>query len=176
MFQTLKNKLILFFILRYYIKKTDVARSYSDFAKKSNRFLVILPNTEVDYVRSLAIVEMLFAKDKKVSLFVKDVRVSQLNNRYRAEYIDYNEKDISKLDLPSKNIVEKIKQKEFDVVIDLNLKNDIFSGIISNLCQSKYRIGFKKENSDKFYNIQIINNVSDSAISYRNLLNSLQMF
>lgn len=176
MLQKLKNKLIAFFILRFYFKKVNVARSYADFAKKSNRFLVILPVTESDYVRSLAVVEMLFAKDKKVSLFVKDFKVSQLVGRYKAEYIDYNEKDINKLDLPSKKIVEKIKEKEFDVVIDLNLKNDIFSGIISNLCQSKFRIGFKKDNSDKFYNIQLINNVTDSAISYRNLLNSLQMF
>lgn len=176
MLQKLKNRLITLFILRFYFKRAEVAKSYTDFAKKSNRFLVILPLTESDYARSLAIVEMLYAKDKSVSLFVKDVKVSQLIGRYKAEYIDYNEKDISKLDLPSKKIIEKIKEKEFDVVIDLNLKNDIFSGIISNLCKSKFRIGFKKDISDKFYNIQIINNATDSAISYRNLLNSLQMF
>lgn len=176
MFSLINNKLISSIVLKYYFKAAEIASSFKDFASSSNRYLILLPQSEKDYVQSFEIIETLLAKKKKVSVFVRDFKVSQLSGKYRAEYIDYNAKDINKLSLPSKRLCQIMKEKVFDVVIDLNRDDNLFSGIISNLCRSKFRIGFKKGNSDKFYNIQLINNEPDSAISYRNLLNSLQMF
>jgi hypothetical protein len=163
-------------VLKFYFKAAMKARTYTNFAKNSDRFLLILPQLENDYMNSLQVIDSLLKEKKKVSIVIKDLKVNHLLSQYKVDYIDFGTKDILRFDLPSKKLVQALKEKTYDVVIDLNMGENIFSGIIANLCLSNYRIGFKKENSDKFYNIQIINNESNSAISYRNLLNSLQMF
>jgi ADP-heptose:LPS heptosyltransferase len=69
-----------------------------------------------------------------------------------------------------------LSAKEFDVVIDLNINENIFYSVITSMANTRFRVGFKKRNSERFYNLIIINNEIKPEISYRNLLNSLQMF
>ena len=84
--------------------------------------------------------------------------------------------DVSKLNLPSNKLMNELAGKSFNAVIDLNRGENLFCSFASNLVESPMRIGFKKKNSDKFYNIQINDSEDNPQISYKNLLNCLQMF
>lgn len=81
----------------------------------------------------------------------------------------------TKIGLPNKELVSKVKKHTFDLVLDLNRDNDIFSSAMGNIPLSGFRIGFVKKNADYFYNFQIPNEINPEK-SYRNLLNSLRMF
>jgi ADP-heptose:LPS heptosyltransferase len=81
----------------------------------------------------------------------------------------------TKLGLPNKFLINKIKKYKFDLIIDLNLEYDIFSLVLSTIPEANFRVGFVKKNSDYFYNYQIPQEIN-SEKSYRNLLNSLRMF
>ncbi|MCX7874729.1 MAG: hypothetical protein N2321_01035, partial [Melioribacteraceae bacterium] len=71
---------------------------------------------------------------------------------------------------------KKLSQLNFDVVIDFNRVEDVFTSAISNIVGSKIKIGFKKNNSEKYYNFLIENKSNDIKMNYLNLLNTLKMF
>ena len=66
---------------------------------------------------------------------------------------------------------ERIINKKFDMIIDLNCRfNYDISSFINNL-ESYYKIGFKNMYSDYFYNIQINFNEGDTLENSYNKIN-----
>ena len=136
-----------------------------------------MPDNDDDFKSAASIISFFTELKKNVCLLVRDFRVSLIPHRERTRYIEYGINDFSKLYQPSKRLTDELKHKNIDLILDLNLQENIFCTIAANLIDSKFRICFMRGNSDKFYNFQIINNYeNNSAISYENLLNSLQMF
>ena len=78
--------------------------------------------------------------------------------------------------MPNKNLVNRLRRKEFDVVIDLNRGEDVFYSAITNVVGSKIRVSFEKEYSGEYYNIQIADKKTDPEVVYRSFLNYLKMF
>jgi len=72
---------------------------------------------------------------------------------------------------------EKLSSLFFNAVLDLNRKDNLFYSYISNIANAPIRVGFQKNDSDKFYNLQIMNNIIYTPeVSYKNFLNCLRMF
>ena len=65
---------------------------------------------------------------------------------------------------------ENILNKEFDVIIDLNCNFILDIAMIINKLKSNYKIGFKSEYSDSFYNIQFEYNTLEECYSKINLM------
>jgi hypothetical protein len=65
---------------------------------------------------------------------------------------------------------------QFNVSIDLNRKDNLFHSYSVCVVKTRLKIGFVKNDSDKFYNLQIINHEDNPEISYENFLNCLKMF
>ena len=150
--------------------------SFCKFIQESNDILIILPDDDVEFRNSLEAVYGLVEMKKNVVLFLRDYRISLITRKSGIGFIDYGIRDFTKLYLPAKTLLDKIAEKKFDTVIDLNLIEDIYAAIIVKSVDAKFKIGFKRGKTDLFYNILLINNENIPAFSYRNLLNSLQMF
>jgi ADP-heptose:LPS heptosyltransferase len=84
--------------------------------------------------------------------------------------------DINKLKLPSKRLEKEFRILKFDVVIDLEKEENLFNSLLVCIVNAPVKVGFRKKNSDKFYNLQIDNMEVNPEIFYKNLLNCLQMF
>ncbi|MGE5411198.1 MAG: DUF6913 domain-containing protein, partial [Clostridiales bacterium] len=111
-----------------------------------------------------------------LTLLVRDDQVSYLKLKCKLNYISVDKESFSKFGLPSEKIKDSLRSKHYNIVIDLNIQEDLFSSSLVSFSQASYRIGFNKSHSENFYNLIIRNNERISEISYRNLLNSLQMF
>ena len=94
---------------------------------------------------------------------------------YKSKAFGHGLNDINKINLPSKRMILKLLKNKFDVILDLNRKEQLFYSYITGKISAKIRIGFTKRLSDKTYNIQISNNETNLKISYKNLLNCLKM-
>lgn len=181
LFDTLRSRIGYLVATRTYLKKngakeSDVPHSFSGCVQDASSFLIVMPEGDEDFTNAMGFADTIRKKGKKVSLFVKEDKIASLwhNNYY--SYIQVNPADLTRLELPKRKFALMLRREKFDVVIDLNIPENIYCSVAANLVDSKYRIGFQKRNSDNFYNLQIINNEINSALSYRNLLNSLQMF
>ena len=113
---------------------------------------------------------------KNAFIFTHDFRVSLIPLKYRPHVIEYNVGDTNRLNLASKKLTDKLMQQQYHAVIDLNIKDNIFYSHLISILDLQVKIGFKKNNSDNYYNIQVNNVESNPEKSYKNLVNCLQMF
>ncbi|MGE5680947.1 MAG: DUF6913 domain-containing protein [Bacillota bacterium] len=174
--EEIKKQFLYFIAFRFYLKSSLKVQSYAEFASNASKFLVLMPEDTKDFDYALELVKKILLQKKSIVLLLKDNQVSYLKTKADLPYISVDKNSLNKLHMPSKDMLADFRAKEFDIAIDLNTNENIFYSILTSLAHAKFRIGFKKRNSEKFYNLIIINNEINPAISYRNLLNSLQMF
>ena len=172
----LKDKLGELFIKKNLKMKEHEVQSFRNFFKKSFNFLILMPEDETDFSYSVEVIKFLDANKKHSHILTYDYRVSLLPLKIRPSVIEHGIDDINKLKLPNKKFMGKIADLNINAVLDLNRKPNLFYSYTANLVDAPIRVGFAKENSDDFYNIQIINNDEPPEISYRNFLNCLKMF
>lgn len=171
---TWRKKIALFIARRKYFNRTDEIINFNKFIARSNSYLIIFPENYAD-INAAMDVQAHFKLNKKEVSIIHSADV-KLDLREDVSEFIYSKEDISKLKLPRKEFLHKLTSKQYDVVIDLNLQENFFLSVIARSVKGKIIIGFKKEDSDEFYNFQVANNQNNAEISYRNLLNSLLMF
>ncbi|MEI7812316.1 MAG: hypothetical protein WCJ01_07815 [Ignavibacteria bacterium] len=172
----LKKYLQYFVVFQFYLKRNTAANNFSSLLKESKDILVIMPDNDVDTNSALEFADKLIPLGKKITLLERDKRISLIQSRRKIPMIEYGIIHFNKIGLPTRELILKLKEKKFDVVIDLNTTENLFLSLLANLANAKYKIGFSREKSEDFYNMILINNERNPALSYRNLLNSLKMF
>jgi len=176
MFDSIKEKIAEFIVEKQLKNKQEGSHTFTGFFGKAFTFFVAMPEDDHDFTHSLVVLNFLTENKKSVMVLTRDFKVSLLPPKYRTKAIEYNFKDISKLYLPSKKLSDKLTEMQFNASIDLNRKENLFYSLSANLVQAPVRIGFAKPDSDKFYNLQVVNGEDNPEISYKNFLNCLQMF
>ncbi|MEW6654838.1 MAG: hypothetical protein AB1394_15400, partial [Bacteroidota bacterium] len=83
---------------------------------------------------------------------------------------------ISRFFLPDKMLIARLKEKYYDLVIDLNRQEDTFFSCVANVVKSKVRIGFRKNRSEDYYNLLFESRLNENSSAYKRLLEHLSMF
>lgn len=155
-------------------KKNPV--SFNNFIDHSVEFFIILPQGKSRDESVNDLFSFLLSHSKRVSVFATVEDFNYFPFRMKTQLIDYTLGEITKFNLPDKNLAQRLHKRKFDVAIDLNLSENIFYSTIMNLIKAKFLIGFSKENSDTYYNVQINGDLNNPKLAYENLLKSLRMF
>lgn len=177
MFEKLKRKIAHFILSRKYLNRNNEAIYFNNILSTSNNFFVILPSEDNDKNNSLDLIKYLLIHKKNVTIFSNQQLFNKfVSNKDKIDFITFSTNNITKLNLPSKDLINKLKIKNFDVVIDLNRKENTFFSAIANVVKSKVRISFQKDLSDPYYNFLFQNKNGDSELAYRNFLEVIRMF
>ena len=150
-------------------------QSFSSAFMNSGSFLILMPDDDKDFQYAVNILDYLEELKKDYSILTFDYRVSLLPLRFRKKALGHGMKDINKIELPSKRLTLNLTKKNYDALLDLNRKEQLFYTYISGIVSAAISIGFVKDFADKVYNIQIANSETNPKISYENLLNCLKM-
>lgn len=156
--------------------KQNKDQTFTEFFKRSFNFLVLLPQNDADFAHSIQVLYFLEDNKKHATAMTYDFRVSLLPLRFRNRIVEHNLSDVNALKLPSTKIISKLNGMMFQVVFDLNRKDNLFYSYISSVLDVPIRVGFSKPNSDLYYNLQIIDKESEAEISYKNFLECLKIF
>ncbi|MFH1198247.1 MAG: hypothetical protein V1720_21265 [bacterium] len=176
MFDLLKQK-IAKLLLHHKVKSIERAsQPYNKFISRSLDYLIIMPKNEQDFKNGLSVLEYFIHHKKNISVFIPDVKFNFIPHKSGLNIIDFSLDDITKLNMPGKGLQQRLKNRTCDVLIDLNLEDEVFYDAVVLMVESKYKIGFEKPDSDRYYNFQVPKSENNSDFSYRNLLNSLKMF
>ena len=176
MIRKITLKLAVYFAKKKFAKKQSSEKNFQRFFSESKQILIILPTSQNAMVdEAIEIVRFLAIHKKELFIIQSKDQFSYLPNDFKYSSLIIHDEDKTKIGLPNKELISRIKKHTFDLVIDLNRDTDIFSSAMANIPLSDFRIGFVKENADYFYNFQIPNEINPEK-SYRNLLNSLRMF
>ncbi len=176
MFDSLKKRAAYFIVKKKLKHRKAEARSFISPLNKAVSIFLVMPESEDDFRRAFDLLEFFERKGKKVSLLTQDYRVSLLPAKHHAAAVDYGAADVTKLSLPGKKLEDKLSGKQFDAVIDLERKENIFNSAAANIVKAPLRVGIKKKGSDIFYNLQISVKEDNPELFYKNFLNCLEMF
>lgn len=176
MLEFLKEKIAGRVVERQLKEQSFGLNAFTGFFKDSYTFFVAMPEEDKDFTYSLSVLNFLAENKKSSMVLARDFKISLLPQKYRGRTVEYSEKDVTKWKLPSKRLVNKLSGMQFNVSIDLNRKDNLFHSFSVNVVKARLKIGFAKSESDKFYNLQIINHEDNPEISYENFLNCLKMF
>ncbi len=176
MIENLKNKLALYFIRKNYKSKETGEKIERDFFRKSSKYIILMPEIDEDYQNSFEVIRYLSIHKKNITVFIPEHKLNLFDKSMKTEFLTYSISDKTKLNLPSKEIVEKLKEKKYDAVLDLNRSENLYFAGVALLPECKIRAGVNKQKTKQFYNVLFNISENNSEISYRNLLNSLSMF
>lgn len=140
-------------------------RNFSTVFERSFSFLILMPVDERDF--RFATELLTFLKNNKKTLFIMtyDYRVSLLPATLKNNVIEHGINDQNRLRLPSKKLLNRLNNMHFDVVIDMNRTELLFYNYITNSVKSAIKLGFARTNSDRYFNLQVVNNESNPEIS-----------
>lgn len=176
MIELIKDKIAGFVVSGKLKEHENSLQSFHNIFSRSFTYFVVMPEDETDFNHSFEVLHYLDTNKKTPIAFTFEFKVSLLPQKFRARAIGYKLTDVSKLKLPSHSLVKKLNEVNANVVLDLNRKDSIFNSYASNLVKAPVRIGYLKNNSDKYYNLQLNIDEESPEISYKKLLNCLQMF
>lgn len=175
MLEKVKSKIAEFILLRRVNKHQREPSTFNNFVSNSKNILIIVPNVIEEFEQINEITKHLIASGKKIKLLIRESQSSEIVEIKNVKKITYNNTDKSWINLPVKDFRKSKLNKSIDIIIDLNRDTNIFMSAVTALHPAPYKVGFVKKNSDKYYNFQIPDQIN-TEISYRNLLNSFQMF
>lgn len=171
------RKIIAGFVVNRNLKsKSYEPVSFNNVYNNAHTFFVLMPDNEIDFHHALTVVNDLDRNGKVVTIMTRDFRISLLPQKFHRSSIGFGINEVTKLNLPTKPLCDKLNSMEFNFVIDLNREENLFFCYSANLVNAAFRTGVKKNNSDKYFNLQIIGPEDNSEMFYKNFLNCLQMF
>lgn len=176
MLEKIRKKIGRFILKKKFLKQSLQPINFKEIFNDSKTFLLVLPQDGNDIYDANIIFDYLLTKNKNLTFVVLNKFKETLSKYENSTIIAYNETSKTKFYLPNKNFLNILSKMNYDVVINLNRNEDIFSSAISNVVNSKVRLGFKKENSEHYYNFLVENNSTDGKSNFNNLLNILKMF
>lgn len=177
MFDNLKKKISLYLFKKNFLKnRTSEIINFNKFFSTSKSFVLIAPENHEELNDLKLVSEFLLDSGKTVTVMINESLRNYLPESLKSNMITYSILDKTRFSLPSKEITNKLADRRWDVAIDLNTENGIFSGALINCVNCDYRIGFSKENSDLYYNFQVNRGSVQLTDLPRKLLDSLAMF
>ena len=176
MIDFVKEKLAGFIVRKKSRAEYYTTRSFRDFFKKSFTFLVLMPDNDTDFHYAIEVLKGLSENKKHASVFTQEFRANLIPVKYRPQVIEYTNRDIGRLYIPSRKVMEKLTALRFNAILDLNRKENIFCSIVASMVNAQIKMGFQKVNSDNYYNLQIRNKEESPELSYKNYINCLEMF
>jgi hypothetical protein len=176
MIEVLKKKAARF-IVKKRIPEVDFhQRNFTSVFTKTYSFLILMPANERDFRLVFPMLEYLKEQRKNIVVMTYDFRISLLQPYFKTNAIEHGLNDITKLDLPSKNLLHKLSNMRFDVLIDTNREEILYYSYIAKSLDVPVKIGFVRFDSDGYFNFQVVNKQNDPEVSYKNLLDCLKMF
>lgn len=176
MLEKFRTKIAHRIIKKKFLNKDNAQINFNQEIKSSKKVLLLLPQNEEEIFQSLIIADYLLTKYKDLTFFLNYQFRNSVDKYENATVITFHNQSKTNFFLPNKNFRKKIMQMNFDIVIDLNRNEDVFMSAITNIINSKIRIGFRKNNSEHYYNLLIENTSNDSKTNFNNLLSALKMF
>lgn len=176
MITAIKTRAARFIVKRRAPGEEFSQRNFSSIFAKTYSFLILMPANESDFKFVFPILEYLREQRKNIVVMTYDFRVSLLQPYFKTNAIEHGLKDETQLKLPSKKLQNKLSNMRFDVIIDTNREEILYYSFIAKLLNAQVKIGFARSDSDKYFNLQVINMQNDPETSYKNLLDCLKMF
>ncbi len=174
MIRNLLNKIALSSLKKKIMKERREVK-FNDFIKRAVKFIFVMPENPAEFDEALLVAKYFKIHKKNCTLLLLETSY----NRAAGEdfhLIPFNKLETGRLGLPGKTMKSIFQNKNYDVLVNMNSRSDIFVLGLCGLIKAEFKIGFENDLLRECYNFRVKFDEINPEISFRNLLNSLQMF
>lgn len=151
-------ELYIYLKSRKVIKQINTMLDFPVKSKEIKKVLIILPR-ELGHLDD-------------ANQFIQDLRKSYKN--WKIEIIDVDKiDDLNLLNIPAQKIIEKIRNTNYHLVIDLNEQFDLVCAFIAIMSKANYRMTFNSKDQN-YFNMQCYPTVIKNGFFYQSLFDYLQ--
>lgn len=165
-------------LVNFYSRKKSKFRvqAVSNLLKEISNVLVILPEDEELIQDTKFIITVLDKVFMQKTFLLSSNIYKKLELLETISVLTYDEKNKNFVKLPKKEFLNLLKSKNFDAVIDCNLKDSNFHYWITKSIDAKFKIGLYRKNSTAFNNLVLkLQNFDNTRSIYKNLLYLLKL-
>lgn len=143
-------------VFRFRRRREDVI-SFARAVSGAQRALVVMPLDQRELLSVFNVIIMLKRKfdEERITVIGDERGLETLRLMPKSHFVQIRETDVDLFFHPRPEFLALIKDRQFDLAIDLNLDFVLPSGYICRESNAKVRIGFAGPNADRFYNFQI---------------------
>ncbi len=144
--------------------------------KLSRKTLICMPFQYRDFEASLPFFKKLvsLSGENKVTAATPESFRNWLERSQLKAVVSLKPDDANILNLPGKGLRNSLNRQQFNLAIDLNFDDNLFSSILCAVSGAKVRIGFASESCGGFFNYLIApRESSDSQAKYRIMMRYL---
>lgn len=138
-----------------------------------------MPLTEEDLLPTLKVIEMLKSqfREEDITIVTGGRGIEVVRLLPRGQFVHLLKTQVSYFYLPRADFINSLRQKRYDLAIDLNLDLVLPSGYICKVSGANVRVGFNQKHADVFYNFQIKTDPTlGRKLIYDRLVQCLQKF
>ncbi len=130
---------------------------FTDAISSARRVLLVMPLTSVDLLPTVQVLEMVKSrfKGENITVITGERGVEAVRLLPHSRFIHLLKTQVSPFFLPRQDLVASLKQRTYDLAIDLNLDLILPSGYICKVSGARVRVGFSQNHADIFYNFQV---------------------
>jgi ADP-heptose:LPS heptosyltransferase len=179
MFNALRKQLGVLYAKIHYKHERDAITDFTRAISNATTALVFLPDDQHEFQFARSLVPSFQKKfhGNHLTVLAPEHLKDPLRDVYLCEIVRIREEDINLFFLPKHHLRRHIREKHYDVAVDLNIQLHLPSAFLCRESHSKVRIGTTKELADIFYNFQLRTDTTSSAKAvYDHLFNCLAMF
>ena len=124
MFNTVRKKLGFLYTKIYFKHERDAITDFTRAISNARVALVLLPNDQREFQFARSIVPSLQKKFKgnRLTVVVPEQVKDPMRDVYLCEIIRVHEHDLNPIFLPKENLRRRIREKNYDVAVDLNIQ------------------------------------------------------
>ncbi len=178
MFERSLAYLGLLFARIQFRNEVDHVQDLTEFYHGAKNILVTLPVGYDDAILAgNALRKMRDRSDKRnFTIIHASTRTTSLADFQRCEVVRIDPGDINRFSLPTRQLLQRALQKDYDVAIDMNLDFVLHTAYICKASRAKVRVGFARPASDIFFNVQLNMHRTTPQALYEGYASCLAMF
>ena len=166
-------------IFRFYYsrwKRKFQPQVFNNVFESVKKAVIILPHDNQGIPSGLTLMQYLIDRNIDVTLLLHNKFHSALPVTLKCKKEEFYDSEINLFGIPKPEFLDKLKNMEFDVVIDMDGSNNFTSAMMTLAIHAKNKIGIKKPETLKVYNI--VYGLSGNSLleSYQNYVNLLVTF
>ena len=153
--------------------------SFTDAVSGAHRVLLIMPFNHFEFLPTVRVIETIKKRirEEHITVITDELGVEAVRMLPRSQFIRVVVSDLNAFYLPHPSIIRRVKEKAYDLAVDLNLDLVLPSAYICKASNARVRIGFTRKRAEAFYNFQIQPDLTlGKQLIYDRLAQCLQMF
>lgn len=157
-------------------QKSEEQRIFNNFYNRVKTVIILLPFDENLLKPAIEVARFLQIHKKYVTFFTQDYKRNLLPNYENFHFISYQQKDVSFFYLAKNEIISKFVNQNFDLLINLDRTECLFYASIISKIKAEIKISLKNDDFEDLFNLIFQSKETNPENSFKNLLNSFQMF